>query len=334
MEIRLLRSFQLLAEEGHFGRAARALHLSQPALTKQVKQLEEEIGAQLFVRGRHGAQLTRLGRLFEEEVTPLLRHVDRVVDRARRAARGELGELRLGFGVATRLLVPRLVSRFRRARPEVIVTLRDMSTAQQVDALRRGTLDVGFVRLPVERPLAHIPVVEDRLLLAVPVSRRDELARRPLQELSGEPFVELSASRSPSYHAHVLRVCARYGFRPRVVQSATEFFTVLAFVSAGMGIAVVPSDVTVTRVEGVSYVALNVPEALWRVGAAWIPGIRNAVRDTFIELLADELRRAGGLSGHAGAAVRRPPRRRLRRPPPHTPPPRRLVTVAAARTLT
>ena len=304
MEIRLLRSFHVLAEEGHFGRAARALHLSQPALTKQVKQIEDEVGAQLFVRGRHGAQLTAIGRLFEEEVTPLLRHVERVVDRAQRAARGELGELRLGFGVATRLLVPRLVSRFRRASPEVHVTLSDMSTPQQVDALRRGALDVGFVRLPVERPLAHFPVVEDRLLLAVPDSRREELARRPLAALSGEAFVELSADRSPSYHAHVLRVCDRYGFRPRVVQSATEFFTVLAFVSAGMGLAVVPRDVTVTRVEGVSYVALNVPEAIWRVGAAWVPGARNAAREAFLELLREELRRGRGGSGRAAAPRR------------------------------
>ncbi|HEX7624316.1 MAG TPA: LysR substrate-binding domain-containing protein [Anaeromyxobacteraceae bacterium] len=295
MEIRLLRSFQLLAEEGHFGRASHTLHLSQPALTKQVKQLEAELGAQLFVRGRHGAELTRLGRLFQEEVTPLLSHLDRVVDRTRRAARGELGELRLGFGVATRLIVPRLVSRFRRANPEVIVTLRDMATAPQVEALRRGLLDVGFVRLPVEPPLAHLPVVEDRLLLAVPVARREELARRPLEQLASEPFVELSVARSPSYHAHVLRVCARYGFRPRVVQSATEFFTVLAFVAAGMGIAMVPSDVTVTRMEGVAYLSLNAKEALWRVGAAWLPAVRNPVRDAFLQLLRDEIERDGTL---------------------------------------
>src|SRR5207302_5730482 len=234
MEIRLLRSFQALAEQGHFGRASRTLHLSQPALTKQIRQLEDEVGSPLFVRGRRGAQLTRVGRLFADEVAPLLRHADRVLDRVRRAARGDVGELRLGFGIATRLIVPRLVSAFRQAHPQVHVTLEDMSSPAQLDALERGSLDVGFVRLPIDRPLAHIPVVEDRLVLAVPASRREELARLPPRQLRDEPFIELAQSRSPSFYAHVLRVAARYGFRPRVVQSASESFTVLALVAAGM----------------------------------------------------------------------------------------------------
>jgi len=279
----------VLAEHGHFGRAARSLHLSQPALTKQVQQLEEEVGAPLFVRGRHGAQLTPVGRLFAQEVAPLLRHADRVLDRGRRAARGEVGELRLGFGVATRLLVPRLVTRFRQAHPEVQVTLQDMSTPNQLEALASGTLDVGFVRLPVEGPLAHLPVVEDRLVLAVPEWRAIELASRPSPTLRGEPFVELGASRSPSFHDHVLRVCDAYGFRPRVAQSATEFFTVLALVAAGMGVAIVPRSVTQTQVEGVVYLPLAVPEARWRVGAAWTLGGPSPARDAFLALLREHL---------------------------------------------
>jgi DNA-binding transcriptional LysR family regulator len=306
MELRLLRSFQALAEQRHFGRAARALHLSQPALTKQVRQIEDEVGAPLFVRGRHGARLTQVGQLFAEEVAPLLEHADRVLDRVRRAGRGELGELRLGFGVVTRLLVPRLVSRFRRAHPKVQVTLRDMSTPVQLDALERGALDVGFVRLPLERRLAHIPVVEDRLVLAVPEARRGELARRPPRDLRDEAFVELAADRSPSYHAHVLSVCASYGFRPRVAQSASEFFTVLALVAAGMGVAVVPNATVGTRVEGVAYLPLAVPEARWRVGAAWLPTASNPVRDAFLDLLRDTLARTGAQA--VRPPVRAPPR--------------------------
>jgi DNA-binding transcriptional LysR family regulator len=301
MDLRLLRSFQVLAEQEHFGRAARALHLSQPALSKQVQQLEEEVGAPLFVRGRQGARLTPVGRLFRDEVAPLLRHADQVLERGRRAARGELGLLRLGFGVATRQLVPRLVSRFRRAHPSVHVTLQDMSSPDQLEALEGGTLDVGFVRLPVERQLLHVPVVEDRLVLAVPESRRADLAGRMDARLEGEPFVELGASRSPSFHAHVLRVCAAYGFRPRVAQSATEFFTVLALVAAGMGLAIVPSTVTVPRVEGVAYLPLVVPEARWRVGAAWTSGARSPARDAFLALLRDHLAR-GGRRAEAGGS--------------------------------
>jgi len=300
MDLRLLKSFQVLAELEHYGRAARAIHISQPALTKQVRQLEAEVGGPLFVRGRQGAQLTPLGRLFVGEVAPLLRQADRVLDRVQRASRGELGELRLGFGIATRLLVPRLVSRFRRAFPEVQISLQDTSTPIQLTALAGGTLDVGFVRLPIEAPLVHLPVVEDRLVLAVPESRREALARRSPATFADEPFVELGATRSASFHAHVQRVCAAYGFRPRVAQTATEFFTVLALVAAGMGIAVVPSAVTQTRVEGVAYLPLDVPEAAWRVGAAWLPAVASPAREAFLALLREHLARA--------SARGRPPR--------------------------
>ena len=317
MELRLLRSFQVLAAHGHFGRASRALHLSQPALTKQVRQLEEAAGIPLFVRGRHGAQLTPAGRLFAAEVAPLLRQADHLGERARRIARGEVGELRLGFGIATRLLVPRLVSRFRVLHPEVSVALQDMSTPTQVDALARGELDVGFVRLPVERPLVHVPVVEERLVLAVPAGRAAALGRLPGRALGEEPFVEIAESRSPSFHAHVDRVCARYGFRPRVVQTAKEFFTVLALVSAGVGIGIVPRTVIATRVEGVVFLPLPVPEAAWRVGAAWLPGPGSPLRDAFLAVLRAELGRRPATStarrapGPAGPSDRAP---RTRRP--------------------
>jgi DNA-binding transcriptional LysR family regulator len=291
MELRLLRSFQAIAEHGHFGRAARALHLSQPALSKQVVQLEGEVGGPLLDRGRHGARLTPLGELVLADAGPLLRHADGVLDRARRAARGESGTLRLGFGVATRLLVPRVVSRFRRANPHVNVTLADMSSPDQLDALERGELDVGFVRLPVNRHLVVVPVVEDRLVLAVPEGRAAELAGRRRQALADEPFVEIAPSRSSSLHAHVLRVCARFGFRPRVVQSASDLFTVLALVAAGMGVAVVPGSVRSFRVVGLAYLPLDVPEARWRVGAAWPPGQRRPVRDAFVAQLREQLGR-------------------------------------------
>lgn len=289
MEFRHLRSFQVLAEHGHFGRAARALHLSQPALTKQVRQLEDELGAQLFVRGRHGAQLTQVGRLFATDVAALLSQTDRVLDRGRRAARGQLGELRLGFGVTTRILVPRLVTRFRRAHPGVHVSLQDMSTPNQLDALEKGDLEVGFVRLPVDRKLEILPVVEDRLTLAIPAARKPELEKRRPEDFHAEPFVELGSAGSASYHDHVRRVCARYGFRPRVVQSAVDFFTVLALVSAGMGVAVVPRAAMGNRVDGVAYLPLDVPEATWRVGAAWLAEPRNSTRDAFLALLRQEL---------------------------------------------
>jgi DNA-binding transcriptional LysR family regulator len=138
-------------------------------------------------------------------------------------------------------------------------------------------------------------------VLAVPESRREELERRSPATFRDEPFVELGAARSLSFHSHVQRVCAAYGFRPQVSQSATEFFTVLALVAAGMGIAVVPRAVTQTRVEGVAYLRLDVPEAAWRVGAAWLPQASNPAREAFLTLLREHLGRAAARSRAGGA---------------------------------
>src|SRR5690349_18860796 len=136
MDIARLRSFLTLADRLHFGQAARLLHVSQPALSKQIRFLEEEIGARLFDRDRHGVRLTSVGKILAEEARALVRQADAVLDRARRAGRGEIGRLSIGFGFSTLTLVPRVVSRFRQLSPNVEISLRDMSTPAQIDALR------------------------------------------------------------------------------------------------------------------------------------------------------------------------------------------------------
>src|SRR6266545_1723391 len=168
MELTRLRSFVILAERLHFGEAARLLNLSQPALSKQIRQLEDEIGAPLFDRGRHGARLTEVGSLFADEARRLLRQAEVALEQGRRAARGEVGRLAVGFGFSTVTLVPRVISKFRLRYPGVEIELRDMSTPEQIDALHAGRIHIGFVRLPAGKGLRQLPVLEDRLVLALP----------------------------------------------------------------------------------------------------------------------------------------------------------------------
>src|SRR4051812_10444083 len=149
MEIRGVPSFITLAQQLHFGRAARVLHLSQPALTKQIRRLEEELGGSLFTRGRHGTQLTSLGEQFLRGARASLRDFDELLEQTRRTAAGQSGRLRIGFGFHTFELVPRVVVRLRKSVPSMELSLRDMSTAEQVAALRSERIDLGFVRLPV-----------------------------------------------------------------------------------------------------------------------------------------------------------------------------------------
>src|SRR6478752_3882690 len=161
MDLREIRSFVALAEQLHFGRAARVLSLSQPALTKQIRRLEEQLGSALFTRGRHGTQLTALGQQFLRGARASVQDFDELLDRARRTAAGETGRLRIGFGFHTFELVPRIVVRLTKSVPSIEISLRDMSTAEQIEALRSEKLDLGFVRLPVPGEFETLPVIED-----------------------------------------------------------------------------------------------------------------------------------------------------------------------------
>lgn len=288
MELAEIRSFLILAELLHFGRAAAVLHLSQPALTKQVHRLEEAVGGRLFTRGRHGARLTAVGEQFLAGARPLAADADRLLALARRAARGEIGRLRIGFGFHTLELVPRLLVRLRRAVPEVEISLRDMSTREQVEGLRAQRIDLGFVRLPVEdSELETLPVIEDRLMLVAGLSV-DLPVHRTLDACRALPFVLISRERSPSMRQHVLQLCAKHGFHPRIVQEVPEATTALALVRAGLGVSLFSQSFGIARVPGVRFHPLADPEAGWSVGAAWRKGDPNPILHRFLEMIRPE----------------------------------------------
>lgn len=291
MDISRLRSFVALADRLHFGETARLLHMSQPALSKQIRLLEDEIGAQLFDRDRRGVRLTSVGRVLAEEARALVLRADAALDRARRAARGEIGRLSIGFGFSTLTLVPRVVSRFRGLYPDVEISLRDMSTADQLEALRAGRLDVGFVRLPAGDGLKSLSVLEERLVLVLP-SGHPRAATARVEDVRDEPFVQTPRQLSPSLHDHLLALCASHGFQPKVIQEASEFPTILALVAAGLGVAFVPESALRTRFEGVVTRRVGGRAARWRVGAAWREGCGEPLRDAFLDALRQEMVRS------------------------------------------
>ena len=285
MELHILRSFLILAEQLHFGRAAQLLHVSQPALTKQIHRLEEEMGTQLLTRGRHGARLTLIGRQFLVGARALVTECDELVASTRRAAQGEIGRLRIGFGFHTLELVPRLLVRLRRTLPKVEIALRDMSTLEQIEGLRANRIDLGFVRLPVEgADLKFHQVIEDRLMLVSGASMNLP-ADLSLAAAKGLPFVLISRERSPSMYQHVLRVCAKYGFHPHIVQEVPEVTTAVALVRAGMGLSLFSQSFGVNRIAGVRFHPLEDPEAGWSVGAAWRRDDQNPVLRRFLGMI-------------------------------------------------
>ncbi|HEY5894796.1 MAG TPA: LysR family transcriptional regulator [Chthoniobacterales bacterium] len=288
MEMREIRSFVVLAEQLHFGRASRLLHLSQPALTKQIHRLEEELGGHLFIRGRHGTKLTALGNQLLRDARPVIQDFDQLIERGRRTARGDLGRLRIGFGFHTFELVPRIVVKLRETTPGIDVSVRDLSTAEQIAALRAEQLDLGFIRLPIGPEFESMPVIQDRAML-VSSSKSPLSESAPLADCKNEPFILISRERSPGFYAHVLKLCAKYGFHPRVVQEASEITTALALVRAGLGLAMIPESFGTTHFSGVRFHRLPDKEAIWKVGAAWRKDDQNPLLKRFLNLLRAEL---------------------------------------------
>ena len=268
LELSELHSFLVLTNHLHFGQAAEELRVSQPALTKQIQRLEVKVGGPLLIRGYRRVALTPAGEILRDRARSLLRESEIAEHMARLAVSGKAGLLRIGFGITSLAAgLPDILTRFRQRFPQVHVSMRDMPTPDQVEALEDGNIDVGFVRLPIERTeLASVPVLQETLVVAVP---RGMSYRGGLAGLRKEPFVVMSRSLSASLFDHVVRTCRTAGFSPRIVQEASELFTVLNLVRAGVGVSLVPRAVSLMRVPGVRLMDTSLAEAKWKIGLAW-----------------------------------------------------------------
>lgn len=270
LEVNEAHSFVALAKELHFGRAARRLFVSQPTLSKQIRRLEERIGGDLFTRNRRKVALTECGRVLLPLAQRLIEQSAAAFSHTRDAAAGRAGSLRVGFGIASVAeVLPRTLIRFRKSHPNVALELHDFSTPTQVAALLEGRLDIGMLRLPLAHPeLQSIPLFHERIVLVGPAvtTRGPELR---LVDLRDEPFILISREASATFHDHARSLCRKVGFEPRIVQEASEVFTILNLVRAGIGFALVPSAALGMNVPGIRFSELGLPEAKWRIGAAF-----------------------------------------------------------------
>ncbi|MEF2279304.1 LysR family transcriptional regulator [Deinococcus sp. YIM 134068] len=239
MELRHLRHFVALAEEEHFGRAAERVFVVQQALSNSIRNLEDEVGVPLVLRTTRRVQLTPAGREFLIGARETLAQAGQTVERARRAARGEVGRLTVGFvgGLAFGGL-PEIVRAFREAFPNVSVDLRELTAQEQEAALRGGQIEVGLMLLPVRDPgLDSRPLWRQPLVAALPAGHPLARKRRlRIGDLAGERFVFFPRHLRATYFDQVMRWCAASGFTPNVVQEAIEIPTLLSLVAAGLGV--------------------------------------------------------------------------------------------------
>lgn len=270
MELRQLRYFLAVAEEQSFSRAARRLHVSQPPLSVQVKALERELGVTLLERSNRGVTLTAAGQAFRDEVVGIFGRLEQARLRARAAGQGEVGTLSVGFvSIADYGILPPALKRFRELYPRVDVQLHELTTDAQIDQIRAARLDLGIALGPVDQPdLTFETVLRERLLLAVPTSRR--LARTegavPLKALAAESFIIPPREVAPGLFDLIVGECRASGFAPRITQYARQMQTVVGLVASGMGVALVPSSVRNLRRAGVRYRPLRASTASVELG--------------------------------------------------------------------
>src|SRR4029077_1897591 len=276
MELRHLRYFVAVGEEQHYGRAARRLRVAQPALSRQIQDLEEEVGFKLFERLPRGVKLSAAGKLFLEDSRRILQEVNEAAARAGRVARGHSGTLRLGFAenASWRGVVPDSFRRFREQQPAAELQLQPAASLEQLEAIRSGRLDAGFVNfMPKADPeLDQLPVATQRVELAVPKRHPlTKLKKLRLRHLTDAVFVWFPRRASPAFYDRLMHECYRGGLKsPRIVQEGLNEATILSLVSTGLGVGWVlgsarwrcPESVVVLPV-----VDLNMPVSLslaWR----------------------------------------------------------------------
>lgn len=263
MELRHLRYFIAVAEELNFTRAAERLHIGQPPLSQAIQALEADIGARLFERTKRWVRITEAGRLFLADARSILALSEQAADTARRAQRGEAGELRIGFTFSTPLtpLFATAINRYRQQFPAVSLRLHEMATLPQLDALAQRTLDLGFVRptdaaLPAGLALRELR--RDRLVAVLPealaLARKKSVGIGELKEL---PFVMYPPAAGTGIYPQIFRLCREAGFVPRVGQVAAEASTIIGLVAAGCGVTVLPSSFERIRMDGVAYRPLS-----------------------------------------------------------------------------
>ncbi|UGV28300.1 LysR family transcriptional regulator [Rhodopseudomonas boonkerdii] len=278
IELRHLRYFIAVAEERHVTRAALRLGIQQPPLSQQIRALEAAVGVTLLVRMPRGVELTEAGRAFLAEARAVLVQLDHAVDTAQRTARGEQGQLAVGFtgSAAFHPLIPAVVRAFREQSPHVDLLLEESRTGDLIVALQKEQLDLAFIRVPVGDTTGLViePLLNEPMLLALPAGHPllagGKRKRIALADLAEETFILYRRPTGPGLYDAIITACRAAGFSPHIGQEAPRMVSTLSFVAAGLGVSVVPESMRRLDTEGVAYLSLaDMPGPVAPLLLAW-----------------------------------------------------------------
>ena len=243
MELRQLKYFVTVATQLHFGKAAKLLDITQPALSKQIRVLETDLQVQLFFRSKRQVELTSAGKVFYQDARQLLKQAEEAVETARRTARGEAGKLIIGFTpTAMYSLLPKSIRRFKSLYPEVKIEMLQLSTEAQVTALALQKIDLGFLHPPIDsRGLELHPIFAEEFVVVLPQEHHlNDKSILSLEDLAEESFILHSREEGKFLYDEFIQLCQKQGFQPRITQETDSHQTRMCFVEAGIGITFMP----------------------------------------------------------------------------------------------
>ena len=292
MELRHLRYFIAVAEELHFGRAAKRLCITQQPLSRQIKDLEAELKVELFHRTKRTVRLTEVGAIFLVETRKILQQVDYAVELVKRASQGKTGRLTVGFtGSALNMVLPVAVRQFKQLYPQVDLTLKRMQTPEQVEALHNGQIDLGLLHPPInDDGLVLETIYREQLVVALPDNHPLANVSQPisLQQLANESFILFPRHVGSVLYDRIINLCQQADFSPKVVQEAIPQQTILGLVAAGIGISLIHSSVrTLGRLQVVFRDLLEQTPTL-ETAIAWNRDTTNLVLPSFVEIVRQQ----------------------------------------------
>ncbi len=290
MELRHIRYFLAVAEEQNFTRAAAKLGIGQPPLSQQIRDLENEIGAALFHRVPHGAELTEAGSAFLPEARAAITSAEKAKLAAQRATRGETGRLALGFTASSAFntAVSGTIRRFRGQWPDVSLSLTEMNSNWLMEKLMRQEIDAAFIRPGLEDPkdVQLKRLADEPMLIALPAHHPlAKLKTVPLSALAGEPFILFPRTVGLSLYDDIVRGCRDAGFELVVTQEAPQIPSVINLVAADLGVSIVPGSLAHLKLDGVAYRPIEGPPLVARLGLAMLKAQRSRVVGNLMSLI-------------------------------------------------
>ena len=291
IELRHYRYFLTLAEELNFRKAAEKLHIAQPGLSRQIKQMEDELGVRLFDRDKRNVRLTTAGHYLVKEVRFILNHIYQTQDQVSRIDKGIKGELRIGYvGSAMQTILPSLLSKLHHEHPDITSSLEELNNQSQLNMLEHDKLDLGFVRLQtIPAGFRMQTLHQDGFSVVLPINHSlDQQSFKGVNQLSEESFILFSSDYSPQYYEKIISICEDKGFHPKVTYKSVHAYTIFKLVESGLGVAIIPTSLKFGYNLQVKFLEIPKISQQTTLSAVWSERNRNPVLRTALAILEIE----------------------------------------------